>query len=144
MSELELSNVSFFDYQPHSELCQSLSAADLHLIPLTAELSKCLMPSKLYGVLAAGRPYLTNAMPNSDLHRITVQREVGVTVAPDDVPAIVDAISKLKADPERQKKMSKNARRVAETVFTKAQSMTQFRNLLHRLTSTKAASENQT
>lgn len=135
VAELNLSNVSFFDYQPRSELCHSLSAADLHLIPLTAELSKCLMPSKLYGVLAAGSPYLTNALPPSDLHRITVQHEVGVAVAPDNISAIIDAISELKADPERQGKMRENARHVALTKFTKHQSISQFRNLLQRLTS---------
>ena len=135
VSELELSNVSFFDYQPRSELCQSLSAADLHLIPLTGALSQCLMPSKLYGVLAAGRPYLTNALPASDLNQITVQHDVGITVAPDNIPAIVSAISELKADPERQQRMCKNARRVAESVFTKDQSILQFRDLLQRLTS---------
>lgn len=134
VAELNLLNVSFFDYQPRSELCQSLSAADLHLIPLTEELSKCLMPSKLYGVLAAGRPYLTNAVPDSDLHKITIQNDVGITVAPDSISAIVNAITELKAHPERQSRMRKNSRQVAETKFTKDQSIAQFRNLLHRLT----------
>lgn len=133
VEDLDLSNVSFFDYQPRSELCHSLSAADLHLIPLTAELSKCLMPSKLYGVLAAGRPYLTNALPPSDLHRITVQYEVGVTVAPDDITAIVNAISQLKADPGRRERMCKNARLAAVTKFTKNKSISQFRKLLQRI-----------
>lgn len=135
VTKLDLSNVSFFDYQPLSELCQSLSAADLHLIPLTAELSKCLMPSKLYGVLAAGSPYLTNALPSSDLNQITIEYEVGITVPPDNISAIVEAISELKANPERQEQMRKNARHVAETVFTKDQSISQFRSLLQRLTS---------
>lgn len=135
VAELNLCNVSFFDYQPRSELCQSLSAADLHLIPLTAELSKCLMPSKLYGVLAAGRPYLTNAMPHSDLYKITIQNEVGVTVPPDSISAIVKSISELKADPERQRKIRDNARQAAVTTFTKGHSIGQFRSLLQSLTS---------
>ncbi|MEP3481536.1 MAG: glycosyltransferase family 4 protein [Fuerstiella sp.] len=135
VAKLGLSNVSFFDYQPRSELCQSLSAADLHLIPLTAELSKCLMPSKLYGVLAAGSPYLTNALPGSDLHRITVENEVGLTIPPSDIPAIVKAISELKANPQCQSRMRKNARQVAVTRFTKEKSILQFRGLLQRLTS---------
>ena len=59
VKDLALANVSFFDYQPVEELAHSLSAADLHLIPLNKDLSRCLMPSKLYGILAAGRPYLT-------------------------------------------------------------------------------------
>lgn len=133
VSELALSNVSFFDYQPRDELAQSLSAADLHLIPLTAELSKCLMPSKLYGVLAAGRPYLTNAVPESDLHKISKEHEVGLTVPPGDVSAIASAISNLKSDPDQQQKMRANARNVAVSLFTKEKSILQFKSLLEGL-----------
>lgn len=133
VSELALSNVSFFDYQPRNELAQSLSAADLHLIPLTAELSKCLMPSKLYGVLAAGRPYLTNAVPESDLHKISKEHEVGLTVPPGDVSAIATAISNLKSDPDLQQKMRANARNVAVSLFTKEKSLSQFKSLLEGL-----------
>lgn len=133
VTELELSNVFFFDYQPRADLAQSLSAADLHLIPLTAELSKCLMPSKLYGVLAAGRPYLTNAVPESDLHKISNEHQVGLTVPPGDISAIATAISELKADRQQQEVMRSNARRVALTVFTKEKSISQFKSLLEGL-----------
>lgn len=130
---LWLSNVSFFDYQPQEELAHTLIAADLHLIPLTAILGTCLMPSKLYGVLAAGRPYLTNAVPESDLYKITHQQLVGLTVPPNDESAIAKAILDLKSDPQRQKLMRANARNTAMTVFTKDKSIGQFKGLLERL-----------
>ena len=126
----KLLNVRFFDYQPKSELAHSLSAADLHLVPLTRELSQCLMPSKLYGILAAGRPYLTNAVPESELHHITVNHDVGITVAPGSVTAIADAIRRVKSDPGHLKRMSENARQLAVTRFTREESVEKFRNVL--------------
>ena len=59
--ERQLHNVRFRPYQPQSELAHSLSAADLHLVPLDARVTGCLVPSKLYGILAAGVPSLVVA-----------------------------------------------------------------------------------
>ena len=49
-----LRNVTFLPYQPRERLAESLSAADLHLLPIRKEALDCLMPSKLYGILASG------------------------------------------------------------------------------------------
>jgi len=56
--ELGVPNVMFLDYQPRSQLTESLSAADIHLVPLDPAFVRCLMPSKLYGILASGTPVL--------------------------------------------------------------------------------------
>jgi len=54
--EWQLDNVRFLPYLPKQRLSASLSAADLHLIPLRRGLVGCLMPSKLYGILASATP----------------------------------------------------------------------------------------
>ena len=138
-----LSNVRFLDYQPKSELAHSLGAADLHLVPLTKELSQCLMPSKLYGILAAGRPYLTNAVPDCELHRITRQYQVGLTVAPGSAFAIADAIRTAVSAPSLMAEMGRNARQLALTEFTREKSVSSFRRVLHEiLDGGMAASQN--
>src|ERR1019366_5348905 len=53
-----LDNVRFLPYQPKEKLGESLTAADVHLIPLRRGLAGYIVPSKLYGILAAGRPYI--------------------------------------------------------------------------------------
>jgi glycosyltransferase involved in cell wall biosynthesis len=52
----DLPNVRFLPYQPRERLAESLGAADVHLISLQAGLEGLLVPSKLYGALASGRP----------------------------------------------------------------------------------------
>ncbi|MFN9720402.1 MAG: glycosyltransferase family 4 protein [Planctomycetota bacterium] len=128
-----LTNVQFFDYQPKSELAHSLSAADLHLVPLTKELSQCLMPSKLYGILASGRPYLTNAVPESELHQLTVKYQVGLTVPPGNPAEIANAVRAASQNRQSLQTMGANARSLAESQFSQACSMKQFRNVIQQV-----------
>ena len=88
----ELTNVRFVDYQPVSRLSESLSAADLHLVPIDARVSRYLMPSKLYGVLASGTPVLSVAPEESELARLVEEHQVGFNVAPDDPLALSQKI----------------------------------------------------
>jgi glycosyltransferase involved in cell wall biosynthesis len=131
----QLTNVRFYDYQPKSELAHSLSAADLHLVPLTRELSQCLMPSKLYGILAAGRPYLTNAVPESELHRITREHQLGLIVKPGSVEAIAHSIREAVSKPDHLKTLGENARKLALTEFTREKSVQKFRTVLESVLS---------
>lgn len=131
--KLKLSNVSFHDYQPQSELAMSLSAADLHLVPLTAGLAKCLMPSKLYGILAAGRPCLTNAPPETELHQIVSEKGIGLTVPPCSVDDLAAGIRYASMHPDALKAMGQRARQLAETDYTRELSISKFRDVLNRV-----------
>ena len=128
-----LTNVRFFDYQPLDELSHSLAAANLHLVPLTRELSRCLMPSKLYGILAAGRPYLTNAPAGSELHTVSITYNVGLTVEPGSVPAIADRILWAVDHPAELEIMGHNARKLAESEYTQHRSIARFCKLLQQV-----------
>jgi len=130
VQDRRLTNIQFFDYQPKAELAHSLSAADLHLVPLTKELSQCLMPSKLYAILAVGRPYLTNAVPESELYQITTQHQVGITVEPGSPAAIASAIRGAVADLPTLQRMGQKARELAVNQFTRQKSVEKFTQVL--------------
>ena len=130
VSARQLKNVSFFDYQPRELLGESLSAADLHLVPLTASLAGCLMPSKLYGILAAGRPCLTNAPADTELHRLVCEEGVGFAVPSGSVSELAHAIRTAASDPGRIQEMNIRARRLAETRFSRELSIGKFGSLL--------------
>lgn len=133
--QLGLTNVSFHDYQPHSELANSLTAADLHLVPLTAGLAKCLMPSKLYGILAAGRPCLTTAPEGTELHDIVRSRQIGLTVAPGSVSDLAAKIRYAADNRIELDSMGRNARQLAEAEYTKELSIQKFRTVLETVLS---------
>lgn len=74
--------VSFLPYQPRQHLSQSLSAGDLHFVGLARGLAGFVVPSRMYGILAAGRPVLVSADEESETARIVRESGCGVVVPP--------------------------------------------------------------
>jgi glycosyltransferase involved in cell wall biosynthesis len=119
-------NVRFLDYQPKHELAQSLGAADLHLIPLDARVASCLMPSKLYGILASGTPVLAIAPHDCELATITHEHGVGRVVAPGAPALLAKAIIDLADDPDLPA-MGARARDLACRSYDRVHVTAQFR-----------------
>lgn len=87
--------VFFLPYQARNRLCESLSAADLHVVSMHEAIAGCLCPSKLYGVLAAGRPLIAIAPAETDLARTVLEHQVGQVASPGDAGAIAGQIANL-------------------------------------------------
>jgi len=74
--------VQFLDYQPREQLPLSLATGDLHYVGLARGLSGYVVPSRLYGILAAGRPALVSADADSEIVRIVEEVGCGIVVPP--------------------------------------------------------------
>ena len=74
--------VQFLDYQPREQLPFSLATGDLHYVGLARGLSGYVVPSRLYGILAAGRPALVSADADSEIVRIVEEVGCGIVVPP--------------------------------------------------------------
>jgi glycosyltransferase involved in cell wall biosynthesis len=79
---LETDQVRFLGYQPRELLSLTLSAADLHVVGLARGLSGYVVPSRLYGILAAGRPVIVAADQESETARVVTAEQCGVVVPP--------------------------------------------------------------
>lgn len=66
-ASLELSNVRLVDFQPEDRYGEFLNVADLHILPQERDAADLLLPSKLGGMLATGRPILVTAEPGTEL-----------------------------------------------------------------------------
>ena len=95
----ELANVTVVDFQPRERVSEVLGSADLHLILLKRGLARSSTPSKLYGILGAGRPVLASIDEGSEVARTVTEAGAGVAVPPDDPDAFVAALERLLADP---------------------------------------------
>jgi glycosyltransferase involved in cell wall biosynthesis len=82
VERLEADQVRFFGYQPRDVLSLSLSSADVHVVGLARGLSGYVVPSRLYGILAAGRPVVVAADEESETARVVRQEGCGVVVPP--------------------------------------------------------------
>lgn len=108
-----LANVRFFPYQPKARLHESFAAADAFLVSLKAGLEGYIVPSKVYGVLAAGRPYVAAVDPSSEVATIARDHGCGVLAAPGDPEALAGAIVSLADDPSATRAMGQRARAAA-------------------------------
>ncbi len=113
-----LDNVTMIPFGPRHEVPQILGAADLHLVLLKQGLAASSTPSKLYGILAAGRPVLASIDEGSEVCSTVREADCGLSVPPDDAPAFLAALDKLLADPAELAAMGRRGRRHAETCLT--------------------------
>ncbi|MDE2306047.1 MAG: glycosyltransferase family 4 protein [Gammaproteobacteria bacterium] len=105
-----LNGFVFLPYQPREELADSLAAADVHLVSLLPDLEGLIVPSKLFGILAAGRPCVFIGDSRGEVARILGQSACGFVVQPGDAAGLVAAIRTLRDDPEECRAMGGRAR----------------------------------
>ena len=106
----DLPNVRFVDMQPLERLPEVLAAADIHVVPLRAGLARSSVPSKMYSILAAGRPIVASVDEGTEVARTVEQAGAGLAVPPDDPEAFIRALAELLDDPARRARMGEAAR----------------------------------
>jgi glycosyltransferase involved in cell wall biosynthesis len=127
-----LSNVRFIPYQPKELLGQSFASADTFIVSLKAGLEGYIVPSKIYGTLAAGRPFIAAVDDSCEVADIARSHACGLIAAPGDVSALVDAILTLRADPDRRAAMAGRAREAAWQ-FDRRQAVAAYDDTFRRL-----------
>lgn len=108
----ERTNVRFMDLQPTEKLPELLATADIHLLPQRAEAADLVLPSKLTGMLASGRPVVAMADTGTGLE-IEVEG-CGLTVPAGDGVAMAGAVLRLSTDHKLRHELGKAARERAE------------------------------
>jgi colanic acid biosynthesis glycosyl transferase WcaI len=109
VSDLRLQNVSIHQPQPLDAVADALAAADIHLVSQRPGTEGILVPSKIYGVLAAGRPTIFVGPDHSEAAHLVSASDSGIAAAPGDVVAVADAIAALARDRDLRLTMGQRA-----------------------------------
>jgi colanic acid biosynthesis glycosyl transferase WcaI len=109
-----LDNVRFVGMQPKERLPEVLAAADVHTVLLKTGLARSSVPSKMYSILAAGRPTVASVDPDTEVERTLATADAGVTVPPEDAGALTSAITALADDRAERDRLGANGRRWVE------------------------------
>ncbi|MBT9463102.1 WcaI family glycosyltransferase [Hydrogenophaga sp.] len=104
----ELPNLRLLPLQPLERLGELLGLADVHLLPQSQEAEDLVLPSKLTGMLASGRPVLATCRADTEL--ATVVGQFGRVVPPGDAAALAQALCELLADPVQRRALGAQAR----------------------------------
>lgn len=131
--ELRLPNVTFCAPVPRERLSDTLAAADLQVITLRPQMAGLVVPSKIYGILAAGRPTLYIGPPRGEVFRIINENECGTNVTNVDVANVVRAVCSYRDDHEMRISAGRRARETFDRSFTKRRGTEKIRDLLEDL-----------
>jgi colanic acid biosynthesis glycosyl transferase WcaI len=107
-----LPNIRLMPLQPLERLGELLSLADVHLLPQSADAADLVLPSKLTGMMASGRPVVATCAPNTELASVVSQ--CGTIASPDDPDAVARAIVHLAGNRELRLEFGRRARAWAE------------------------------
>jgi colanic acid biosynthesis glycosyl transferase WcaI len=108
-----LQNVRFFPFFPAAKIPSVLAAADAHIITVKRGLEGVVVPSKMYGILAAGKPIIAVAPRETDAASIGEKRGFAVFADPDSPQDLVAVVRALAADPSRIVSMGRASRDAA-------------------------------
>ena len=128
--QLGLRNLRMAEYQPREQLGESMAVGDVHLATLLPALEGLMVPSKFYGIAAAGRPTLFVGDPDGEIPRILSRHGIGVTVMPGDTEGLVAALLDMKLNPEKRLAMGARARKVFEADYDKPVAMARWESVL--------------
>ncbi|MDK2970882.1 MAG: hypothetical protein PWP23_637 [Candidatus Sumerlaeota bacterium] len=125
-------HVRFLPYQERGDLAASLSAPDAHLITLDPRFDGLLVPSKIYGIMAASRPIVFVGSGNNEVASTIREANCGLLVDPEDPAGLLQALRQLAADPEEAAAMGQRGRAHLEAQFEREQATERFRLILER------------
>lgn len=108
-----LDNVRFLPFQPRDQLRWTYASSDLCLVSLKPGLAGYIVPSKLYPILAAGRPYVAAVEAAGEVAELTARHGCGVVVPPGDAAALAGEIRRLSGERAQLDAMGRRARDAA-------------------------------
>ena len=133
VKERRLGNLRLLPYQKREKLRDSLTAGDVHLISLLPEMEGLVVPSKFYGIAAAGRPAVFIGDQDGEIARILRAGNCGVTVPCGDVVALTRVLRELYHAPKRCEKMGRAAREAYEQHYSRRQALARWQEILTKI-----------
>ena len=123
----------FIPYQDRELLKYSLAVPNVHWISLKPAVEGMIVPSKFYGIAAAGRPIIAITSADGEIARLVREYECGLIVEPGQAKALAQAILTLSADPSSVTCMGARARAMLDERFTRRHAYQQWRDVLDRI-----------
>ena len=138
----KLNNVTFIPYQDKADLIYSLNAADVHWVVNAKGIKGVSVPSKLYGVMAAGKPVLGVLDEGSEARLIVEECNCGVCIEPGNYKEISRNIEYILNNKELIRSLGENGRKYLEVNLTKDVSINKYKDTILSLDNKEALTTN--
>jgi colanic acid biosynthesis glycosyl transferase WcaI len=128
-----LSNVELRSHQAREDLGASLTAGDVHLLTLRDAVAGLVVPSKIYGILAAGRPTLYVGPDSGEVHAILREGRCGTRCAVGDGRALAVAALRYAVEPSTCAEEGRRARELFDRRFARPLALAAHRRVIESL-----------
>lgn len=129
----ELDNLRLLPPETRADLPAALAAADAQLVTLQPGFARLVYPSKLAGVLAAGRPVLFVGPPDGEIAQLLAREHCGEAVAPGEGERLAATIAAWQADAAQTSQLGRNSRAVYTRQFTFAAAFARWDEILRQV-----------
>ena len=120
----------FLGHEPRERMPEVLASGSVHVVGLARGLAGYVVPSRLYGVLAAGRPVIAAAEPGSETAALVSATGAGLVVPPGDPEALAGAVAAARDGRLDLAEMGRRGRAYAETEADRRVALARYRALL--------------
>ncbi len=128
-----LKNVSLAELLPPDRLAEGLALGHIHLVPQDPEGAEFAVPSKVYNIMAVGRPFVTTARPGSPLAELEASSGAFLCVPPNDRRAFAAAVLRLADDRDLRARLGARGRTFVEQHYAKPRVLGDFMTRLETL-----------
>jgi glycosyltransferase involved in cell wall biosynthesis len=125
-------HVQFLPFQDRKVLRQSLNLADVHLVSQLPEFTGVVVPSKLFGVMAVGKPAVMVGPTEAECSRIILHHGAGYVVHNGDVAGLVERLRELQHAPALREQMGNAARAAFEKYYDRQIACGRLEQILQR------------
>jgi colanic acid biosynthesis glycosyl transferase WcaI len=132
---LEADSIRFLPWQAYESRAEPLRAAHVHVVGLARGLAGYIVPSRMWGVLAAGRPVIAAAEDESETAQVVRETECGVVVPPGDSFRLAEAIRAFHDGAYDLEEMGRRARAYAESETDRKIAVARYREVLEEVRS---------
>jgi colanic acid biosynthesis glycosyl transferase WcaI len=129
-------NFRFIPYQERAVLKYSLGVPDLHWLSLKRNLEGLIVPSKFYGIAAAGRPIIAITAADGEIASLVRDHNCGRVIEPGESDKLAATILELSRNPEQLANMGRNARAMLDAQFTRRAALSRWSAVLDEVGTT--------
>jgi glycosyltransferase involved in cell wall biosynthesis len=136
VQENDLANVTILPNRPRCDQPNFLNACDLAIVPFVPGMTGLGVPSRLYNILAAGKPIIAVAEDGSELAEVVQEEKAGWVIPPGHPAKIVEVIQQAQESPEELACKGKSARAAAESKYSLEHTIFAYEEMVRELVGT--------
>jgi colanic acid biosynthesis glycosyl transferase WcaI len=132
-----LDNIRLIELEPNETLSTALAAGDIHLVPQNPDAAAFAVPSKIFNIMAVGRPFVATALPGSTLWHLQRRSGAFLCVPPNEPLSFAEAVTRLADDAGMREELGRRGRAFVEEHYAKPHILGAFKDCVDALTASR-------